>query len=89
MMWLKRLTSVRKTRSSKHPQRLCQPVVETLEDRRLMAFSVMQSQVDSMRTLRFIADFNQPINAATVQAADLVIDCSTKATAVKIGRAHV
>ena len=84
MMWLKRLSPVRKTRSSKRPQRLCQPVVEMLEDRRLMAFSVVQSQVDSMGTLRFIADFNQPINASTVQAADLVIDCSTKATAVNI-----
>lgn len=85
MTWLKGLSPGRKKkRPSKRPQRLCQPVVETLEDRRLMAFSVVQSQVDSMGTLRLIADFNQPVNAATVQASDLVIDCSTKATAVNV-----
>ncbi|MFM2096334.1 MAG: hypothetical protein RIS70_3458 [Planctomycetota bacterium] len=84
MKWLKRLSPARKKRPSKRPQRLCQPIVETLEDRRLMAFSVVQSQVESMGTLRLVADFNQPVNPATVQASDLVVDCNTKATAVNI-----
>jgi hypothetical protein len=55
-----------------------------LEDRRLLAFSVIESDVYSTGGLRLVADFNQPVNAATVQAADLVLDGGTTASGVNI-----
>lgn len=86
MSWRSYFSGARAAQRSNRPQqaqRFCQPMVESLEDRRLMAFAVIQSHVDTSGALRLVADFNQPVSAASVQAADLVVDCNTTATAVR------
>ncbi len=59
-------------------------VAEALEDRSLLAFSVLNADVFSGGELRLVADFNQPVDASTVQASDLVVDGTQVATSVNV-----
>ncbi len=57
--------------------------VEQLETRHLLAFSIVNGEVFGP-TLKLVADFNQPVNPATVQAVDLLLDGITPATAFSV-----
>ena len=52
--------------------RLFVPAIEQREDRCLLAFAVVNADVFGDGGLRLVADFNQAVNAATVQASDLL-----------------
>src|SRR6476620_9982167 len=60
------------------------PAIEQLEDRCLLAFSVANADVFASGSLRLVADFNQAVNAATVQASDLLVDGAQPATSVNV-----
>lgn len=84
MKWLTFLSRDRKTNLTKRTQPGREPLTEKLEERRLLAFSVSKLQVESNpqdNSVWLVADFKQPVNAATVQAADLVVDRRLPATA--------
>lgn len=73
------------SRWREHLRRVWRPMVEELENRCLLAFSIVNSDVFKDATtgeLRLVADFNEAVNASTVQAADLVVDSSQTATSV-------
>ncbi len=57
--------------------------VEQLENRQLLAFTVVNVDVFGP-TLRLVADFNSPINVATVQVGDLQVDGSQPATSFNV-----
>lgn len=57
--------------------------VEQLEGRHLLAFSILNAEIFGP-TLKLVADFNQPVNAASVQASDLQLDGSTPATSFNV-----
>lgn len=58
-------------------------VFEPLEPRCVLAFKVTSAEVFGP-TLKLVADFNQPVNAATVQAGDLQVDGSNPATGFNV-----
>ncbi len=53
---------------------------ELLEERRLLAFSVARADVFGIAGLKLVTDFDQAVDASTVQAADLLIDGSVAAS---------
>ena len=58
--------------------------MELLEDRCLLAFSVLNADVYSTGGLRLVVDLNQAVNSNTVQASDLVVDGSLAATSANV-----
>ncbi|MEY4566892.1 MAG: hypothetical protein RLY14_1862, partial [Planctomycetota bacterium] len=62
--------------------RVFRPAIEILENRVLLAFSVTTAELYSRSGLRLVADFDQPVNVASVQANDLVLNGAQVATSV-------
>ena len=77
-------TSLRLTRIARRLRRHRLLQFESLEDRRVLAFSVVGSDVYSSGGFKLVANFSAAVNGATVQAGDLVLDAAVSATGVNI-----
>lgn len=71
------------SRSRQARRRFLNLQVETLEPRLPLAFSVLNADIFS-QGLKLVADFNQPIDTGSVQAADLIVDGAQAATSVNV-----